>query len=43
MRLQPYQTFLIGFSLFIGGLLLAMLFAHGHAQAPSGTPFETPF
>jgi hypothetical protein len=43
MRLQPYQTALLGFALFMAGVLIALMFVHGHPQAPDASPFETPF
>jgi hypothetical protein len=43
MRLQPYQTFLLCFALFMTGLLVALMLAHGHPEAPAATPFEVPF
>jgi hypothetical protein len=43
MRLQPYQTALLGFALFMAGVLCALILVHGHAQAPGASPLETPF
>jgi hypothetical protein len=41
MRLQPHQAVFLGVALFMAGLLLALMLAHGQPQPP--TPFETPF
>jgi hypothetical protein len=42
MRLQPYQTIVLLFMLFMTGLLVAFLLAHGQTHMPGYAPFQAP-
>jgi len=43
MRLPPQVLFIVLPTLFVAGLVIALLCVHGQPMAPGPSPFETPF